>query len=294
MNEPILITGATGTIGSEIVKRLSQAGVRVRVLVRNPEKVTSLHLLGVEVVQGNLSQPETIDAALNGVKKAFLLSPAGPTVVNLQNNFVDVAQRRGDVHIVKLSTVGADEHSETFGLRWHRQVELHVEQSGLPYTFLHPTFFMQNLLWMAPTIQNQGILPFPFGKTRVAIVDTRDIAAVAATVLVSSGHVGKTYTITGSESLSFEEIAAKLSSGIGRSVTYIDVSPAEFEQTTKQGQPDWLIHDALQFPHSFIDGVGSQVTTTVWDIAHKKPNSIEQFARDFAPLLIGQSAVPAW
>lgn len=288
----ILVTGATGTIGSEVVRLLSQAGVKLRILLRNPTKVQSLIAPGVEVVQGDLSKPETLKAALDGVRKVFLLSSAGPSVVELQNNFVDAAKRIGDLHIVKLSTVGADEHSKTFGLRWHSQVELHIEQSGLPYTFLHPTFFMQNLLWMAPTIQTQGILAFPFQDTRVAIVDTRDIAAVAAVTLLRSGHADKTYMITGPESLSFDEIAKKLSNAIGKSVTYIDVPPAEFERTARQQhQPNWLIHDALQFPTSFVDGIGSEVTTTVHDIAKKNPISFDKFARDFAPLFVDQSLV---
>jgi len=171
-----LITGATGNNGREIVKQLVAAGQSVRILVRDPQKATDLQALGVEIATGDLDHPETLDRALQGIKKALLLPANSFQQVEQEQNFVDAAKRAGTQHILKFSAAGADIHSPIHILNWHGQAEQYLEQSGIAFTHLRPFFFMQNLLQFAAPTQNEVYLPF--GDATVAMVDIRDIAAV--------------------------------------------------------------------------------------------------------------------
>ena len=143
------------------------------------------------------------------------------------------------VHIVKLSGLGTALDSPLRSGRWHAQTERHIADAGLPFTYLHPPFFMQNLLRSAAVIAAQGVLVASMQAGKIAMVDARDVAAVAVAALTSDGHVGKTYTITGPEALSFQEVAQKLAAATGRPVTYQDVPLATVRQEmVAAGLPD--------------------------------------------------------
>ena len=142
-------------------------------------------------------------------------SPLHPRQVAWQGNFVEAARRTGVVHIVKLSGLGTAPDSPLRSGRWHAQTERHIADAGLPFTYLHPPFFMQNLLRSAAAIAAQGVLVASMQAGKIAMVDARDVAAVAVAALTSDDHVGKTYTITGPEALSFQEVAQKLAAATG-------------------------------------------------------------------------------
>src|SRR5437867_3599170 len=154
----ILVVGATGLVGSATVRQLMTLGVPVRALVRSAEKAATIAGPGVETVVGNLEQPGSFDAALDGVTRALLISPLNPRQVEWQGNFVEAARRAGAVHVVKLSGLGTALDSPLRSGRWHAQTERHIADAGLPYTPLHPPFFMQNLLRSAATVAAQGVL----------------------------------------------------------------------------------------------------------------------------------------
>ena len=221
----ILMVGATGLVGSATLRQLTARSVPVRALVRNAEKASTLAGPGVETVIGDLEQPASLDAALDGVTRALLISPLHPRQVEWQGNCVEVARRAGAVHIVKLSGLGTAPDSPLCSGRWHAQTERHIADAGLPFTYLQPPFFMQNLLRSAAVIAAQGVLVASMQAGKIAMVDACDVAAVAVAALTSDGHVGKTYTITGPEALSFHEVAQKLAAAAGRPVTYQDVPP---------------------------------------------------------------------
>src|SRR4051794_41654442 len=141
----ILVTGGTGTSGSEVVKQLSAAGAKFRAMARNPGRAESLRLPGVEVVAGDFDKPETLDAALRGVDRAFLLTPPDERTVEHQTRFIDAAKRAGVRHLVKFSALLADPASPARFIRWHGEVDRLIESSGLKWTLLRPPFFMQNL-----------------------------------------------------------------------------------------------------------------------------------------------------
>lgn len=285
----ILVIGATGNNGSEIVKQLSEAGHAVRALVRHPAKAEALPGEGVEIVQGDLAQPATLDAALEGIDRIMLISAYAPNQVELQGNLIEAAQRAGAPHLVKFSALGADPDSSTSILRWHGQTERQIENSGLPFTFLRPNSFMQNMLAFAQGIAAQGAFYLPADDANVSHVDVRDIAAVAVQVLAGAGHEGKSYEITGPESLTFSDIAATLSDVVGQQVNYVNVAPQDFKQSMLgYGLPEWMVDGMNELYEYYRDGNGGAVTSTVADVTGKQPISFDQFARDNAGAFKGQ------
>jgi uncharacterized protein YbjT (DUF2867 family) len=284
----ILITGATGTNGREIVKQLSAKGAQVRALVRNSSKAANLKELGVEIVEGDFDKPETLDAALKGTEKALMLPPTDLRAVELQRNFIEAAKRAGTKHIVKFSAMGADPDSPMHIGRWHGETEKLLEVSGIPFTHLRPNAFMQNMLGFAPTIASQGVFYQPGGDAPVSHVDVRDIVAVAVKTLTEEGHTGKSYTITGSEALTFDQVAEKLSAAIGKPVKYVNVSPEDFKQSLmKWGQPDWLADTLNELYEMYRNGWGDEVTDVVTTVAKKQPISIDQFFQDHIQAFTG-------
>jgi uncharacterized protein YbjT (DUF2867 family) len=171
----ILIVGATGLVGSATVRQLTARGVPVRALVRSAEKAETIAGPGVETMVGDLEQPGSLDAALDGVTRALLISPLHPRQVEGQGNFVEAARRAGAVHIVKLSGLGTALDSPLRSGRWHAQTERHIAAAGLPWTYLHPPFFMQNLLRSAAVIAAQGVLVAAMQAGKIAMVDARDV-----------------------------------------------------------------------------------------------------------------------
>jgi len=237
----ILIVGANGLVGSATLRQLTARGVPVRALVRSAEKAKTIAGPDVETVVGDLERPDSLDVALEGVTRAFLISPLHSRQVEWQGNFVEAARRTGAVHIVKLSGLGTALDSPLRSGRWHAETERHIADAGLPWTHLHPPFFMQNLLRSAAAIAAQGMLVASMQAGKIAMVDARDVAAVAGAALTSDGHVGKTYTITGPEALSFQEVVTKLAVATGRPVTYQDVPLAAVRQElAATAIPAWL------------------------------------------------------
>jgi uncharacterized protein YbjT (DUF2867 family) len=284
----ILITGGTGTTGRDIVRQLKGAS-GVRAMVRDPERAGFDGVAGLEVVRGDFDRPETLEAALEGVERALLLSPPDPRTVEHQASFIEAAKRAGTRHVVKFSAIGADASAPGGFMKWHGEVEEILKASGLAYTMLQPNSFMQNLLGSAQAIAAEGKIYQSVGDARASLVDTRDVAAVAARVLTEEGHEGKSYVITGPEALSYHEVAAKLSEATGRRITYVPVSPAEFSAgASAQGLPDWLVHALGLLNENFARGDSELVTDAVREVAEVEPRTFDQFARDFAPAFGGE------
>jgi uncharacterized protein YbjT (DUF2867 family) len=278
----ILVTGSTGKIGSELVRQLSAKGAGVRALVRDPAKGAALEAPGVEIARGDLGDPASLDAAMQGVERVFVLSSVDQQQAVLQGNVVHAARRASVRHIVKLGAAGTSLDSPITVGRLHAQTEKDVEASGIPYTFLKPALFMQFLLGHAPTIKSDGAFYMPMRDGKVPMVDLRDIAAVAATVLTSSGHEGKAYTVTGPEALSMNEAAQKLAAAIGKPVKYVDVPPdAARKAMVAQGIPPWFVEDLLKLMEVFAAGYAATVSPDVKNVTGQA-RTFDVFARDFA------------
>jgi len=183
----ILVTGATGHVGSELVRLLAEQGVPARALVHSPDKAAPIQHLGLETALGDYEQPDTLDAAMKGCDQLFLLSPPTPRQPQQEQHVIDAARRAGLDHVVKQSVPWAGPDAPVVFSRWHGQVEQHLAQSGLAYTLLRPSSFMQNFLMSAQQVADQGSLYGMFGEGRVAFIDARDIAAAAAELLTNLG-----------------------------------------------------------------------------------------------------------
>jgi uncharacterized protein YbjT (DUF2867 family) len=282
MEEPvILVTGATGNTGSKLVRLLAEAGAPARALVRSPEKAASIHRLGLETVLGDFEQPDTLDAAMAGCDHLFLLSPPSPHQSEQERNAIAAAKRAGVGHVVALSVLGSSpDASVPFG-RWHGEIDRHLVESGLPYTLLLPSGFMQNFLASAPTVAVQGALCGMTGDSRTSYIDLRDVAAVAARVLTSPGHQRKAYALTGPEALSGDEVAERLSAATGHQVGYVDVGPDAYRRALAgAGLPGWLVDRLIELNIMMAAGHAGGVTDDVATLIGRPPRTFEQFAAD--------------
>ena len=279
----ILITSAPGNNANAVIRELTTAGVRVRALLRNPNSAGEIKGPLVEVAVGDFLNPASLDAALRGVEKAFLIPPTDPRSVEMQVNFIRAAKRAGTRHVVKLSVNGADVNSPVRVARWHAEGEKELEASGIPFTHLRPNAFMQNFLGLAPTIVSQGEFYQPAADGKVSHIDVRDIAAVAAKALTEDGHQGKTYVITGPEALSYDEAASKISKAIGKPVKYVNVTPEDFKKSLLGwGIPEFMADGLNEFYAAIRAGYCAVVTNTVKEVTQRKPISFDNFVRDFA------------
>ena len=276
----ILITGATGNNGQELIRQLTAMGHRVRALVRKPAEAAKLGG-NIEVAPGDFDLPETLESALQGVEKAFLLTPVAEHFVQWQKDFIEAAQRAKIKHLVKFSGMGAHARSASELLKLHAEADEILRSSGVPFTILQPNSFHQNILSSANTIKAQGVFYWPLKNASQSTVDVRDISAVAAKVFTSSGHQGKTYVITGPEALTFQQAAEKLSSVLGREIRYVDVPiSAAADGMRNSGMPDWNVHAVSDLLAYFATGAAATVTDTVPRLLGRPATSFEQFVKD--------------
>lgn len=285
MHNTILVTGATGTVGREVVIQLSIIdGVRVRAGVHSIIKGENLKRLpDVEVVEMNFRNKDSLHAAFTHVDKLFLITPFSNEQVEMAKILIDEAKNAGVKHIVRLSVIKADATPETMLSRWHREVERYIEDSGIAYTFLRPSSFMQNYAnFDAASIKRDGRFYHSTGSGKVSCIDVRDIAAVAVEALTGSGHEGKTYELTGPEALSNQEVADIISEATGRQVEFVDVPEAAARNSMlQQHMPDWMVNAMLDLERAYRANQFSETTDTVQQLAGRPPHSFRQFAEDY-------------
>jgi uncharacterized protein YbjT (DUF2867 family) len=278
----ILVTGGTGTSGAPVVEQLRAKGVAFRAMVRNPQKAEGLRGPKIEVVAGDLAKPDSLAAALKGIERVFLLSSPAPNQTELETNLVNAAKAAGVRHIVKFSAMTADPKAVSRFPRSHGQIEEQIRKSGLSWTFLRPTFFMQNLLGFADMVR-QGVIYQPAGKSKAAFVDTRDIAAVAVAALTEPGHEGKAYEISGPQLLSYDDIAAIFFKVVGNPVKYQDIPPAAAKQAMlAMGIGEWNVDGINELMDQMRADKYCMLSDAVQNVGHKAPTTLEQFVRENA------------
>jgi uncharacterized protein YbjT (DUF2867 family) len=280
--ETILVTGATGNTGAALVPLLEARGVTLRAMVRDTSRARSV-TQSAALVEANFDDPVSLESALQGVSRAYLVAPSSPETQAQQERFADLAARAGVQQIVLLSQLGADEQSPVRFLRYHAAVERHIRELGLGYTFLRPNLFMQGLLAFQQSIAASGLFVAPIGEARVSLIDVRDIAAVVAVCLTEPGHLGQTYTLTGPAALTHSEIAAALSGALGRTITFRDVPPEAFAAAlATAGMPSWQIDGLLEDYAHYRRGEAAQVSSAVQQVTGHAPRTIDSFAHDYA------------
>jgi uncharacterized protein YbjT (DUF2867 family) len=290
----ILITGATGLTGAELVRRLSAKGIPSRALVRNLVKAQQLALLpNVEVAVGDMAQPDSMTEALRGVDRAMLISSSDPMMVETQSTFIDAARKAGVKHVVKLSGIIPELDSAFRFARMHAEIEKRLEDSGLAYTHLRAGEFMPSYFRQVPSIVGRGILALPMRDARIASLDIGDLAEVAIAVLTSPGHEGKTYPLTGPESLSMAEVAEKLSAAIGKTIRYVDVPPEEANKARlAAGMPPYLAEGLDELFAERRNGKESNVWPTIEEAFGRKPTTFDEFAVRNAAIFRGEQPSP--
>jgi uncharacterized protein YbjT (DUF2867 family) len=279
MTIEILVTGATGNIGGEIIKALATQAIPARAMVRNPAKAAKLD--GIELVEGDFDNPTALNTALTGIKRAFLILPDSSEAERLGQNFLEAATQVGLEQIVYLSMWGAEENTAISFAKIHWQTEQQIKANRVGYTFLQPNLFMQNFLRQAPGIVAQGSVSLPMNEGKVSIVDIRDIAATAAGLLVNGGYKNETVIITGSESLTYPEATRQIGEIIGKEITYNVLSfETAKESYLKFGMNPTYVNDLIELYRLFDSGYGQAVTDVVEKIGKKKPYTFKQFVQD--------------
>ncbi len=269
----ILVTTPTGKVGQELVRILTARGVAPRLGAHSVEKTRSA-FPGLEVVPLDHSRPETHAGAVTGVDAVYLASP-GDFPSGPEKALVDAARKAGVKKIVKLGALGVEQSDNPI-----RQVEEHVRASGVPFTFVHPTWFMQNFSTSLAASIKAGTLAEPAADKKTAFIDARDIAAVAAEALTRPGHDGKTYAITGGELLGRSEVAALLSRELGRTVSYLPISDEQFRAALKGVlTPSYL--ELMSALYAMVRAGYTEVMTgTVQEVLGRAPIGFAQFARE--------------
>lgn len=284
-NELVLVVGATGTIGYEVCQSLNKAGIPFRATYHSESGKQKLDRLNLkEVMQLEMGDTSSLDAAFRGVKKAFLLVPDRPDMVELGYSLIDAAKRANVEYIVRSSAMGASEDTTLMYAQWHGKIDARLKETGIEYTLLLPSYFMQNYITFdREQIAVQNGIYLPFGDGKISYIDVRDIAAVATKCfLESSKHKGKSYTLTGREALSGAEQATIFSRHLDRQITYHDIPPEKEEEAMlAMGMPEILV-TALSQLHSFckaneFDEVSSDVET----VLDRQPISFDRFVKDY-------------
>ncbi len=277
----ILVCGATGTVGSEVLRLLCESSVPTRALVRSPEKADALRGYDCEAAIGDYDHAASLDAALTGAEAVFVASPASQQQVVQESAVIDAAGRAG-ARVVKLAAAGWAAATTGRLAAGHRQVIDYLAASGVPYAVLSPNDYLQNLLRSAAQIQADGVLALPVGDAALASVDARDVAAVAVHLLTSGGHDGASYQLSGPEALTKAQVAERMSAVLGKPVRYVDADPAEARAgMLGLGMDEWLVDGLMELYAAYRAGFGATVTDEVRKATGRDARTVEDFLTDY-------------
>jgi uncharacterized protein YbjT (DUF2867 family) len=274
----ILVTGATGTVGTEVVRQLVQSGQDVRVLVRDAAKAPS----GVDVAVGDLTQPRTLTPAFDGVQKVFVLAPFPfPDAEKMEINAFVAAEQAGVEHIVYLSAFGAGRFDHEL-FRGHGANEWRLRALRSTWTILRPMRFMSHVPLVWTPVLDKGRLLEPHGGRKVVMIDPYDIGAVAARVLTTAGHDEKIYELSG-QALTGAEIAADLAAALGRPVEFVDAGHDEYRQhLIASGLPP-EVAEGTQAYFETLRARHWYETTAVADLLGRPPRSYRDWLDEHLP-----------
>ncbi len=275
----ILITAATGQVGSAALNALAGGGAKVRALVRNPSSFVAPD--GIQVMQGDFDDEASIANALKSVTVMLLAGRDSPDSVSQHKRVLAQVRQSGVRHIVKLSAIGASLSSPVALMREHEEVDEEVRKGSATWTFLKPHLYMQNLLRAAEVVRTKGLISAPMGVNSVPLVDTRDAGEVAAMVLRDpAAHVGKEYALTGPEAVSYNDVAEALTTVAGRRVKYEAVAPEEYENRLRAtGMPDWRAFDLAHIASAYSDN-DNVPSPDIANLLGRQPKSLSEFLED--------------
>lgn len=289
----VLVTGATGTVGSHLVHRLRERGVLVRAFVRDPDKAAAMFAPGtdLDVAVGDLGDPASLRAAMDGADQMYLACGNHPQQVPWENAAIDAAAEAGVRRIVKLSVRGAEIGSPVAFSDAHGHIVEHLRARGIAHVLLEPGFSMANLLGAADGVRQAGAIFLPGAGARIAMIDPRDVAEVAATVLTSEGHDGRRYELTGPEAITFDDVARELTAVLGRPIGFVAVpDDAALAQLVGAGAPEWYATNVVTVFRLLREGVQAEAGDVVHVLTGREPRSVADFLRDRAAVFGATSA----
>jgi uncharacterized protein YbjT (DUF2867 family) len=280
----ILVTGGTGTVGSQVVRELLGSGHTIKVLTRDVRKQSSLPD-GVQAIEGNLLEVSTVRRVFNGFDAVFLVNTVSPTEASEALMSITAMRLAGVKRIVYLSVHEADRAAwlPHFGAKVG--VEEGLRRSGIPFTILRPNNFYQNDYFFKDAILQHGVYPQPVGSKGISRVDVRDIAQAAAIALTTADHEGETYDLVGPDLQSGESTARIWSEVLGRSVRYAGDDLDAWEQQSLQFMPDWLVFDFKEMYRYFQEGnfqASREAIERQTRLIGHPPRTFEAFARETA------------
>jgi len=276
----VLVTGATGNTGSLLVPALLNAGIDVRIFVRDEAKAEPLKDLGAEVVLGDLDQPETISPAVKNIDKIYLLTWNGETQLQQAKNVINAAKDARNPHIIRHSMWGP-ENSRI--IKQGYEIDEIIKSSGLPWTILKPTFYMQNTMMAAQTISSNGVIYWDMKDGKLGMIDVRDIAESAFAAITGDGHESKSYILTGPEAISFNDVAKTFSNVLDKEVKYVNVpGEASLQAMVGLGVPEWIAKGYLELSEGFSENFANSTTKNVEILTGHPARSFDQFVQDFA------------
>jgi len=282
MSKTILVIGATGRVGSELVKLLTRKGESVRAATRNPSAASSRFQNTVDLVEFDYERPHTFAPALVGVERLFLtVRPGDNNSDKAAMPLIDAAKKMKVQRIVALTAMGV-EQDDTFMLRI---LEKYVEASGIAYTHLRPNWFMQNLNSgpMYADIKTTGALHLPAADGKISFIDVRDVAAAGFAALIEAHHEGKAYTLTGKEALSYSHVVEKLSRVAGKEISYVPISEDVARAAlVKRGIPTDVIERWAEFHRKVRQGLCSPVSMDIESLLGRSPILFDQYANEHA------------
>jgi uncharacterized protein YbjT (DUF2867 family) len=288
----ILVTGATGLAGSAVIREFVRNGYPVRALVRSRAKARAFEAFPtVELVEGDMSRPATLDEALSGVDRVLLISSSDQQMAERQSTFIDAARKAEVRHIVKFSGLSAADVDTPFVFgSMHAEIERHLEGSGLAWTHLRPSQFMTEYLREVPTILAQSGLFLPLEDAKLVPVDVADIAKAAFALLTTPGHEAKIYAMSGPEALSMQQIAEQISAAIGQAVRYVSITrEARMQALLAAGVPSFFV-DALDAQAGErLKGTEGTVHPETHTALGIPPTPFAEFARRNAGAFLGES-----
>ncbi|MFI0036410.1 SDR family oxidoreductase [Streptomyces mutabilis] len=270
----ILVTGATGNIGSPLLRELHLAGAApVRGLTRDAGRASFAE--GIEAVEGDLAQADSLKAALEGVRSLFLLSGMGAEAEVLAS-----ARQAGVEHVVLVSSITVQTHPHLPAAAENLAVERLLKGSGMAWTILRPTQFASNTLWWAQSIRDQGVVRAPYADIGLPTVHPADIAAVACAALTEPGHRGQTYALTGPECITVRRQVAAIAAALEREVALIEISREEAHRQMASFMGDETANAVLDLMGGDANDELLKVRDTVPRVTGSAARSFQQWASD--------------
>jgi len=281
----LLVTGVTESIGSEVAASLLDMDIDFKVMVSSEADAKAFEEKGVPTVVGDFRYPASLEKALEGIDRAFLVTPAHQDMVEYEKNFIDAAKKQDVKHIIKVSAIGASPDASNVVGRYHAETEQYLEESGIDYTILRSAYLMTNQLANISEIQQQGNV-YSMSSGRIPMLDTRDLGEIGAKILQRGGHEGKIYHLTGKEAISFRDVAEIVSEATGKQIDYVNVEPGAAEDTlVSLGFPQWLAADMVELNRMWERGEGIEVDTSSERLLDRPPRGYREFVEDHLALM---------